>query len=92
MRRKDAVKIIYEIFNTDTYGFRDSMTDEQIKAIRMALSALEFPGRMNCGGCLRFADEDAAGLGRCEQHDRYVWSSNYPCGFYEQRGCVNIEK
>ena len=33
MKRADAVKIIHEIFETDTYGFRDSMTDEQIEAM-----------------------------------------------------------
>ena len=38
MKRADAVKIIHEIFETDTYGFRDSMTDEQIEAIQMALT------------------------------------------------------
>ena len=31
MKRSDAVKIIHEILEKDTYGFRDSMTDEQIE-------------------------------------------------------------
>ena len=47
MKRYDAVKAIHEILEKDTYGFRDSMTDEQIEAIWMALNALEFPER-NC--------------------------------------------
>ena len=40
MKRSDAVKPIHDS-GEDTYGFRDSMTDEQIEAIQMALSALD---------------------------------------------------
>lgn len=83
MKRADAVKIIHEIFETDTYGFRDSMTDEQIEAIWMALNALEFPECMNCGGCQRFVDEDAEGDGWCEEHDRSAKCSDGVCGYYE---------
>ena len=68
---------------TDTYGFRDSMTDEQIEAIQMALNALEFPECMNCGSCQRFVDEDAEGNGWCEEHDRSAKCSDGVCGYYE---------
>lgn len=83
MKRIDAVKTIHEILETDTYGFRDSMTDEQIEAIRMALNALEFPECMNCGGCQRFVDEDTEGNGWCEKHDRSANCEDSVCGYYE---------
>lgn len=67
MKRSDAVKIIHEILEKDTYGFRDSMTDEQIEAIWMALSALDSPECMICGSCQRFVDEDTEGDGWCEE-------------------------
>lgn len=63
MKRSDAVKIIHEILEKDTYGFRDSMTDEQIEAIWMALSALDSPECMICGSCQRFVDKDTEGDG-----------------------------
>lgn len=83
MIRIDAVKTIHEILETDTYGFRDSMTDEQIEAIWMALNALEFPECMNCGGCKRFVDEDAEGYGRCDEHDQPAYCEDSVCGYYE---------
>ena len=77
MKRSDAVKAIHEILEKDTYGFRDSMTDEQIEAIQMALNALEFPECMNCG------DEDTEGNGWCEEHDRSANCKDSVCGYYE---------
>lgn len=83
MKRKDAVKIIHEILDTDTYGFRDSMTDEQQEAMWMALNALEFPDCMCCGGCQIFVDEDTDGNGWCNEHDRPAAYSDPVCDFYE---------
>lgn len=83
MKRADAIKTIEEIFDTDKYGFRDSFTDEQGAAIRMALTALKNPECMSCGYCQRFADEDAEGEGWCEEHDRASFCDDSPCGYYE---------
>ena len=83
MKRSDAVKIIHEILEKDTYGFRDSMTDEQIEAIWMALGALDSPECMICGSCQRFVDEDTEGDGWCEEHDRSANCKDSVCGYYE---------
>ena len=80
MKRSDAVKIIHEILEKDTYGFRDSMTDEQIEAIWMALDS---PECMICGSCQRFVDEDTEGDGWCEEHDRPANCKDSVCGYYE---------
>ena len=83
MKRSDAVKIIHEILEKDTYGFRDSMTDEQIEAIWMVLGALDSPECMICGSCQRFVDEDTEGDGWCEEHDRPANCKDSVCGYYE---------
>ena len=83
MKRAVAAKIIHEIFDTDTYGFRDSMTDEQQEAIQMALNALENPECMSCGYCQKFVDESADGWGWGEEHDRSALCEDKPCGYYE---------
>lgn len=83
MNRMNAVELIHEIFDTDTYGFRDSMTDEQTAAIKMALNSLEHPECMCCGYCQRLVDEDSEGEGWCEEHDRPANCSDSVCGYYE---------
>lgn len=83
MKRRDAVDTLHEILDSDTYGFRDSMTDEQITAVQMALDALEFPEVMCCGECLSFTYEDTEGYGTCNKHNRCRRCDNEPCDDYE---------
>ena len=52
-------------------------------AISVALHALQEPREMCCGGCQRFGDEDANGVGWCEEHDREAYCDEPPCGYFE---------
>lgn len=83
MNRNEAISVIKEIFAEDTIGIRDTFTDEQLEAIKLALAALENPECMSCGYCRKFVDEDVEGQGWCEQHDREVLCTDYPCSHYE---------
>lgn len=83
MKRKAAIEMLHEILENDTYGFRDSMTDEQIKAVQMALDSLEFPENMCCGDCLHFVYEDIDGYGWCQKCDRRNRCDDGPCDDYE---------
>lgn len=49
----------------------------------VALHALKEPREMCCGGCQRFTDEDANGVGWCEEHDREAYCDEPPCGYFE---------
>lgn len=83
MTRSKAINTIEEIFGADQYGIHDTLTDEQLAAIRFALLAIKEPECMSCGYCQRFADESTDGWGWCEQHDRSAMCDDKPCGYYE---------
>ena len=83
MKRKSAIETLHEILENDTYGFRDSMTNEQIESVQMALDALEFQESMCCGECLHFTYEDIDGYGWCQKCSRRIRCDNEPCDDYE---------
>lgn len=84
MDRANAIEIIEEIFGEDRYGIRDTLTDEQIEAIQIALHSLKAPECMSCGYCQELADEDSDGWGWCKQHDRAAHCNDEPCLSYEK--------
>ena len=66
MKRSDAIAII------EREQSKGHFEPELDTAISVALHALQEPREMCCGGCQRFGDEDANGVGWCEEHDREV--------------------
>ncbi len=85
MNQEKAVEILKELLEQDSLGIRDSMSDEQIEAMKLALFALENPQCVTCGGCAKFSDEDTEGRGWCEPNDRPAHCDEGPCGRYEKR-------
>lgn len=83
MNRKTAIRIITEIFKTDSLGIACTISDEQTEAIKMALKVLEDPDVLTCGYCQKFVDEDIEGVGWCKRYDRYANCENDACGYYE---------
>ena len=75
--RSDAIAIIER---EQSKGRFESELDT---AIGIALHALKEPREMCCGGCQRFGDEDANGVGWCEEHDREAYCDEPPCGYFE---------
>lgn len=85
MNRLEAIETIKEIFETDCIGIRNTLSDEQILALYMALSGLENPESMSCGFCKNLVAEDMCGYGRCEKYGISVYCDNEACYYYEQR-------
>lgn len=83
MNRLEAIETIKEIFETDCIGIRNTLSDEQISAIHMALLALKNPESMSCGYCKNLIAEDMCGYGRCEKLGISVYCDDEPCDFYE---------
>ena len=67
MKRSDAIAII------EREQSKGHFEPELDTAISVALHALQEPREMCCGGCQRFGDEDANGVGWCEEHDREAY-------------------
>ena len=59
MKRSDAIAII------EREQSKGHFEPELDTAISVALHALQEPREMCCGGCQRFGDEDANGVGWC---------------------------
>lgn len=77
MKRSDAIAII------EREQSKGHFEPELDTAISVALHALQEPREMCCGGCQRFGDEDANGVGWCEEHDREAHCDEPPCGYFE---------
>lgn len=77
MKRSDAIAII------EREQSKGHFEPELDTAISVALHALQEPREMCCGGCQRFEDEDANGVGWCEEHDREAYCDEPPCGYFE---------
>lgn len=85
MNQEEAVKVLKELLEHDSLGILGSMSDEQIEAVKLALFELENPECVNCGGCVKFSDEDAEGYGWCEPNGWTAHCDEGPCGKYESR-------
>lgn len=83
MIKAEAEKTLKEMLETDSLGILDSMSDEQIAALKVAYRVLTTPECMACGWCRRFVDETAEGDGWCEEHDREAMCNDLACGYYE---------
>ena len=83
MIKAEAEKTLKEMLETDSLGILDSMSDEQIAALKVAYRVLTTPECMACGWCRRFVDETAEGDGWCEEHDREAMCNDPACGYYE---------
>lgn len=84
MNQQTAIKVLKELMEENSLGIFDSMSDEQIEAVRLARFALENPRCVACGGCAKFSDEDTEGWGWCEPNDRPAHCDDGPCGRYER--------
>ncbi len=86
MRRFEAAQIIKELLTTDQYKVKDSLTDDQFDAIQMAFWALENPGMLCCGFCVKFEKEENSYSGWCQFHDRSAEVSDSVCQYFEIGG------
>ena len=85
MELRKVAEVLKEMVEIDSLCIIDTMTDEQIEAIKTSLRIAENPGAVKCGGCIWMSDEDTMGHGWCSFYDSPTECGDGACKRYQMK-------